>query len=175
MLNYPEPQDPEPPITEILDSLIRILNRAASIEAEPIDIGHGIRLHASEVHLIDMAGRYPEDNVSRLAARLGITKGAVSQLARRLEEKGYLQRINREGNRKAVLLRLTERGREAFEWHRTYHARVNRSIAREIARLDPGDAERLKEVLRQMEAILESSLRVRQEHTREFAAALQRE
>ncbi len=174
MLNHHGPPEADPATTEILDRIIRILNRAARIEAEPIDIGHGILLHASEVHLIDMAGRYPGENVTRIAARLGVTKGAVSQLARRLEEKGYLQRLNREGDQKTVLLCLTERGREAFEWHRSYHARVNQSIAREIARLPAGEAESLGRVLEQIEAVLEKSPRVRQEHTREFAEALRR-
>jgi DNA-binding MarR family transcriptional regulator len=32
-----------------------------------------------------MAGRYPEEGISQIAARLDITKGAVSQTAKKLE------------------------------------------------------------------------------------------
>lgn len=150
---------------EILDRLTRILNKAAAIERRPVDIGHGVLLYPSEVHLIDAAGRYPEEGVSDLAARLGITKGAVSQTAKKLEEKGYLERVRREGDGKAVLLRLTERGDEAFAWHRAYHAAVNRGIAEEMGR---DDADRLMALLARMEKLLDECPAVQAETIRRF-------
>ncbi len=163
--------DPDPAATEFLDRLIRILNKAAAIERQPVDIGHGTLLYPSEVHLIDVAGRYPDEGVSELATRLGITKGAVSQAAKKLEEKGYLERVRREGDGKAVLLRLTERGREAFAWHRAYHAAVNRGIAAEVARLDHDDIEHLMAFLARMEEMLDACPAVRAEVIRQFRMA----
>ncbi|MDV2481168.1 winged helix-turn-helix transcriptional regulator [Methanoculleus sp. Wushi-C6] len=162
------PDDRTDPATEFLDRIIRVLNKAAAIEREPVDIGHGVLLYPSEVHLIDVAGRYPEEGVSDLAARLGITKGAVSQTAKKLEEKGYLERVRREGDSKAVLLRLTGRGDEAFAWHRAYHAAVNRRIAEEIGR---DDADRLMAVLARMEEILDECPAVQAETIRRFRMA----
>lgn len=159
------PDDRADPATEVLDRLTRILNKAAAIERRPVDIGHGVLLYPSEVHLIDAAGRYPEEGVSDLAARLGITKGAVSQTAKKLEGKGYLERVRREGDGKAILLRLTERGREAFAWHRAYHAAVNRGIAGEMAR---DDAVRLMAVLARMEEMLDDCPAVQAETIRRF-------
>lgn len=163
--------DPGPATVELLDRITRILNKAAAIEREPVDIGHGVLLYPSEVHLIDAAGRYPEEGVSDLATRLGITKGAVSQTAKKLEEKGYLERVRREGDGKAVLLRLTERGDEAFAWHRTYHAAVNRRIAGEVARFDRRDLDRLMAVLARMEEILDECPAVQAETIRRFRMA----
>jgi hypothetical protein len=37
--------DPDPAATEFLDRLIRIQNKAAAIEREPVDIGHGVLLY----------------------------------------------------------------------------------------------------------------------------------
>ncbi len=42
--------------SDILDAISRVLNKAASVEKEPVDVGHGTLLFSSEVHLIDMAG-----------------------------------------------------------------------------------------------------------------------
>jgi DNA-binding MarR family transcriptional regulator len=162
---------PGPATTEFLDHITRILNKAAAIEREPVDIGHGVLLYPSEVHLIDVAGRYPDEGVSDLASRLGITKGAVSQAAKKLEEKGYLERARREGDGKTVLLRLTERGREAFAWHRAYHAVVNRRIAMEVARLDRADVEHLVAILARMEEILDECPAVQAEVIRQFRMA----
>ncbi len=163
--------DVDPVTAEFLDRITRILNKAAAIEREPVDIGHGVLLYPSEVHLIDAAGRYPDEGVSDLASQLGITKGAVSQAAGKLEEKGYLERARREGDGKTVLLRLTVRGQEAFAWHRAYHAAVNRGIAEEIAGLDRESVENLMAVLARMEETLDACPAVRAEVIGRFRMA----
>ena len=168
MLNNPDEADSASRAIEILDIIVRVVNKAAAIEKEPIDIGHGVLLYASEVHCIDVAGRYPDENVSQIAVRLGVTKGAVSQTAKKLEEKGYLARVNREGDKKTVLLQLTDRGWEAFEWHRMYHESVNHKIAGELAGLNRNDIENLKKILIQLESMLDGCPAVRQTITLQF-------
>ena len=114
MLNHtPSPVD-DPGTTEIIDLFIRILNKAATIEREPVDIGHGILLHTSEVHLLEFCARYPDESMTRLSERLGITKGAVSQTAFRLEKKGYLTRGRQEGNKKDTGYPALGRGRPGY-------------------------------------------------------------
>lgn len=150
MLNDSPPADGDTPAEEIMDALTRLFNKAAAIEREPVDTGDGILLYTSEVHLIDMAGRFPEEGLSSLAVRLGITKGAISQTAKKLEEKGYLERVNREGNNKTVILRLTRAGRRAYDWHRAYHAVVNERIAREIGGMNPEARRNIHRLLQQL-------------------------
>lgn len=147
--------------SDILDAMSRILNKAAAIEKEPVDIGHSILLYASEVHLIDMAGRYPEEGISQIASRLGITKGAVSQTAKKLEEKGYIERVNPEGDKKTVFIRLTEYGKDAFLWHVAYHEMVNRDMAERVAKLSHRDVDNLFSILLQMENMLDNCSEVR--------------
>jgi DNA-binding MarR family transcriptional regulator len=172
MLNHPDESGRPGDSSGIMDLLIRIVNKAAVIEKEPIDIGHGILLHASEVHLIDLVGRFPQENITEIASRLGITKSAVSQTAKKLEEKGYLQRVAEEGNKKTVRLQLTEHGREAFEWHRTYHEKVNERIIRVISRLPRGDLKNLQRTLEELEHMLDASSTVRRDHTQQFINVL---
>lgn len=147
--------------SDILDAMSRILNKAAAIEKEPVDIGHGVLLYASEVHLIDMAGRYPEEGISQIASRLGITKGAVSQTAKKLEEKGYIERVNPEGDKKTVFIRLTEYGKDAFLWHVAYHEMVNRDMAEQVAKLSHRDVDNLFSIFLQMENMLDNCPEVR--------------
>jgi len=155
MLNDSLPGDGDIPAEEIMDLFTRLFNKAAAIEREPVDTGDGILLYTSEVHLIDMAGRFPEEGLSSLAVRLGITKGAISQTAKKLEEKGHLERIFREGNNKTVLIRLTRAGRRAYDWHRAYHAVVNERIAREIGGLNPDARMNIHRLLQQLENVFE--------------------
>lgn len=155
MLNDSATTDDDIPVEEIMDLFTRLFNKAAAIEREPVDTGDGILLYTSEVHLIDMAGRFPEEGLSSLAVRLGITKGAISQTAKKLEEKGYLERMYREGNNKTVLIRLTRAGRMAYDWHRAYHAVVNERIAREIGGLNPDARMDIHRLLQQLEGVFD--------------------
>jgi DNA-binding MarR family transcriptional regulator len=139
-----------------MDLLTRLFNKAAAIEREPVDTGDGVLLHTSEVHLLDMAGRYPQEGMSSLASRLGITKGAVSQTAKKLVEKGYLERVYGEGDCKTVLLRLTGAGQNAYLWHRQYHDLVNSLIAEEYCRLSPDDRQNILAVLGRLEAVFDA-------------------
>jgi DNA-binding MarR family transcriptional regulator len=150
---------------EFMDTLARLFNKAAIIEREPVDTGDGTLLYTSEVHLIDMAGRFPAESMSALATRLGITRGAISQTVKKLEEKGYVERINPEGNNKTVYIRLTETGTRVFTWHRSYHAVVNARIAQEIAGLDGKERERLQKILIKIENIFDDCPRTRRQIT----------
>ena len=168
LYNSPKP-NPGPDSTEIIDLFIRILNKAATIEKEPVDIGHGILLHASEVHLIEFCARYPEDSMTRLAERLGITKGAVSQTAYRLEKKGYLKRTRQEGDKKTVFLLLTGTGEEAFEWHRAYHEKVNGDLEEVLSSLEPADRANIRKILNQIDDIFSRCEETRKDISEKFA------
>ena len=148
-------------IPEILDLFTIIFNMAAAVEREPVDVGHGVLLYSSEIHLIDLAGRFPEENISETAKRLGVTKGAVSQTAIRLGKKGYLERIIAENDRRNISTRLTTRGEEAFEWHQRYHKAVNGMVAEELAKLDEKEIDNLKKVLTAVGEMLKSCPEVR--------------
>jgi hypothetical protein len=58
---------------EVVDSLVRIMNKAAAIEHQPLDIGHVVLLHASEMHFLDVAGSCQYEGFSQIASRLGIS------------------------------------------------------------------------------------------------------
>jgi len=153
---------------EFMDLFTRLFNKAALLEQEPVDTGDGVLLHTSEIHLLDMAGRFPEESLSALASRLGITKGAVSQTVNKLEKKGYVERVNRDGNKKTVFIRLTGSGKRAFGWHRAYHAMVNERIAREISGYKEKERECIRNILCRMEKIFDECPKTRQRATQEI-------
>ncbi|MCK9631255.1 MAG: winged helix DNA-binding protein [Methanoregula sp.] len=157
-----------------MDALTRLFNKAAIIEREPADTGDGVLLYTSEVHLIDMAGRFPEESMSSLAVRMGITKGAISQTTKKLEEKGYLERINQEGNNKTVFIRLTDSGKRAYDWHQAYHALVNERIIREISGLDNRDRENIRKFFLEIEKIFDDCPETRRGITDSIAGGCQK-
>ena len=155
MLNHTPGGGCDAGATEIMDAVARLFSKAAQIEQGPVDTGDGILLYTSEVHLIDMAGRFPQENMSQVASRLGITKGAVSQTVKKLEEKGYLERYTGDGDNKTTYLRLTKAGERAFAWHEAYHALVNGRLMDALASLEKRDRENLLTIFTTLETIFD--------------------
>lgn len=61
---------------------------------------------ASLIPLLDATGARP----TALAQRAGITKQAISQLVRELEERGYVEQVRDSTDTRAKIARLTKRG-----------------------------------------------------------------
>ena len=82
--------------------------------------------------------------VGVLAERAHVTKQAMAQLVAHLEEHGYVERVTDPGDRRAKLVRATERGREVFAVAREFVAEVEERLTERL-----GEAK-----LRQLRALL---------------------
>lgn len=150
---------------QIIDTLVQVVHKAACIDNQPIDLGDGTPLSAAEIHLIDIVGRFPGDTLSEIAIRLGVTKGAVSQMVQKLEMKGCIRRARQEGNRKNISLNLTDLGNKAFLWHQTLHYQINSTILSGLSDLAPGDLKNLFIILKNLSNALDISEDIRASHT----------
>jgi DNA-binding MarR family transcriptional regulator len=93
----------------IIDLFTRILHVYSVIDKKPRDFGAGDRLYVSEIHAIHAIGSNPEINLTRLSELSGVTRGAVSQMVKRLVSKRYIARY-RVKNNKEINLRLSDKG-----------------------------------------------------------------
>lgn len=147
--------------SDLTDSLIRVIHQAVIIEKTSVDVGYGDHLSASEIHLIDIAGRFPEEKLSEIATRLGITKGAVTQMVQKLEKKGYVCRVRSKENKKTVFLELTPTGIQAYRWHIDLHSRLQRDFLKEISDIPEEQIQGTISILRCYEKILQRSMEIR--------------
>ena len=76
-------------------------------------------------------------NVTEYAENHGITKGAVSQLVKKLERKGLVERYKNPTNQKEVLLKLTMKGEIAFHKHTLLHLQFAKEFFEEFENLTP--------------------------------------
>lgn len=111
-------------------------------------------LPLGEIHLIECIGKHPEANVTELAAILGNTKGAVSQMAGKLIRKGLAVKTRREDNDKETILRLTETGRQVFDAHEKLHADMYREIGEALNGIDSESIEECARVMTIIEQYL---------------------
>lgn len=95
--------------------------RYLELERIPRIFSSGFSLTSSELHLLETIGDHPGSSVTSLAAWLGISKGAVSQTLKRLEQKGLVLRDCDPDNLSRMQLRLSDTGTDLYREHKEWH------------------------------------------------------
>ncbi len=99
----------------------KFLFQLQQLEKKPLVFGNAGKLTPSEIHMIDAIGADGGLFMSALAKRLGVTKGAATQMAARLEQKQLIVRQTSPADSRSVLVTLTAVGRDAFFAHKRLH------------------------------------------------------
>ncbi|WP_163469237.1 MarR family winged helix-turn-helix transcriptional regulator [Fusobacterium sp. IOR10] len=87
------------------------------------------KLSFSDIHLIEFIGNNNTTYVSQIANENKITKGAVSQSVKKLEEKGYLYKTIDVDNKSREFIRLTDKGNIAYKDHKNYHKKIDSEVS----------------------------------------------
>ena len=98
---------------KILEALIRTLNERSKANESAIKRalpGFG----SSELFCVAYIGRNSDVNVTKLAAAVGMTRGAISKLAKRMQDNGMIECYQREENKKEVHYVLTDQGWQVY-------------------------------------------------------------
>jgi DNA-binding MarR family transcriptional regulator len=103
--------------------------------------------HGSVFEFLDDDGT----RVGVLAERAQVSKQAMAQLVAHLEQSGYVERVPDPRDRRAKLVRATDRGREVFALARAVMADVD---ARLRQRLGDAKVEQLRTLLQELDAAL---------------------
>jgi DNA-binding MarR family transcriptional regulator len=114
---------------------MRIRNKMNVMENMPHTFGMETPLFLSEIHTIQAIGSTKENNVRTIAAILGVTPSAASQIVTRLTKKGFVQKVRGIKNEKEVSLILTPKGRIAYDNHEKIHEQIYERIAGLIGEL----------------------------------------
>lgn len=114
---------------ELMNTLRKLYVQLRNIENTPqyfkdIDIC----LYPSEINIIGIVGKFQEMNVTELAEKIGVTKGAVSQILKKLNDKKLIEKYHDKSNKKEVLLKLTEKGNCVFQEHKNIHKIIDPQI-----------------------------------------------
>lgn len=104
---------------EAVDILHQVSNLYISTKV-PHDYGTGEAYTSVEVHTLKHIADHHGITVTELARDYGKTKGAVSQILKKVESKGLIYREVDPENDNRYHLFLTEKGKELDEAHRRY-------------------------------------------------------
>ena len=76
---------------------------------------------SSEVHSIEYIGENKDSNVTKLAEKFYMTRGAISKLTKKLIEKGYIKSYQKTDNNKEIYFKLTKKGEQIYKTHEQLH------------------------------------------------------
>lgn len=86
----------------------------------------------NDMHVIEAVGIEEPRTMSSVAATLSVTVGTLTTAINGLVNKGYVERLSSAKDRRVVLLRLTERGTNAYNHHMDFHDNMIQSILSEL-------------------------------------------
>lgn len=111
------------------------------------------KLSYSDMGLLQCVRRNRDAKSCELSQYLGITGGAVTQLAKKLADKGYLKPTRAAGNRKEVYYVLTEQGEDACRGYDRHYGGMAAHVREAASALDEAAA---AGVMALLDAVIES-------------------
>jgi DNA-binding MarR family transcriptional regulator len=143
-------------IMPLFQTMGAVLTRYARIERRPVDFGAGTPLFPAEVHMLSTLDMLGDARVTDIAKACGVTKGAVSQMLRRLRDKGLVTRESDEGPRGKGAIRLTELGKTVSLAHNDFHREHDREFLDYLRGLPDRDFALCLDLCRRMKAWVEA-------------------
>ena len=110
---------------KIVESLHQMILRYQQIEQGACKYGTDVDIYQSEIHVIEEIANNPGIHIGGLAENLNCTKGAISEIVRKLEKKDLIKKEFDSKNMSRVLIYLTQKGIDADLWHKRYHKFLN--------------------------------------------------
>ncbi|HKD97853.1 MAG TPA: MarR family transcriptional regulator [Micromonosporaceae bacterium] len=128
------PPGPAAELTVTLERLVALLRRLPS----------GVELSLTTVSTLNLLEREGPLRLSDIAAREGVTQPGMTQLVTRLERDGYAQRRADPDDARAVLVGITEEGRQMLARRRATRAARLREL---MGTLPVADQQRIEAAL----------------------------
>ncbi len=144
--------DPEP--RKLAAQIRRVTNRLIFLEKRSVLRHEGLRLHPSEIHLMQVIAEQPDLNAGEMAQKLGVSNGAVSQTLARLERKGVIKKVKDPSLKNRVTASFTASGSQAIQLFEKNQASSVEAFSHYLAGLSEHDREVIGSFLSQVEEFL---------------------
>ncbi|MBP2026213.1 DNA-binding MarR family transcriptional regulator [Acetoanaerobium pronyense] len=89
-------------------------------------------LSMNEMHTIEAIGYEDIKSMTETAEILRITVGTLTTSVNRLVKKGYVERLRDDTDRRIVLIKLTEKGKEVFKIHEQFHIEMVEKLLEDL-------------------------------------------
>jgi DNA-binding MarR family transcriptional regulator len=142
----------------IAEKFSRVVKLWQDVEKKPQKFGTEENLYSSEIHLIEAIGENNHLSVTDIAKYLGVTKGAVSQTLKKLENKGLAIKNTDPLNSSRAIVVLTAKGKMAFYAHEHWHEQMDGGFRQYMNSLAQEQMDLIYEVLSNVENFIKTRL-----------------
>jgi DNA-binding MarR family transcriptional regulator len=139
----------------LVAQIFGFINKILFLEKKTTFQFNEVTLYPSEIHLILFIHQEQDTNATRMAERLGVTKGAVSQTLSRLEKKGVLRKIKDPYNKNELTIKFTSLGQQAVEEYLHLLASVHQQYDQYLSTLTERERAVIKGFLSHIEVIMD--------------------
>lgn len=122
-------------------TLLSLVTRFYALERQCRNFGTDVPIHLGEIQMIMTIHNAEGIHVGGLAKKLGITKGSVSEMLRKLERKGLIRKEKDPLKMTRLNVYLTDKGKTAHASHMYYHSRLDNVVAEAAAGHDAAAVE----------------------------------
>ncbi len=140
---------------ELLTKVYRLINLYNAKAKKPHTYTGGLVLYPAQSHMIEIIGDNQAITVTRIAEEYMITKGAVSQILKFLDEKGLIVRKPSQKGGRTTELYLSQEGKRILAEHREMHRPMTQQVAALTSQLSPDTIA----ILEQMADTIEENIR----------------
>lgn len=141
---------------EIAQMLERVIHKYNESENVKRYYGTDIMLTRKEIHTVQLIGQYPQIGIVDLAQRQGVTKGATSQMVKKLAQKGLVIKKQSRASEAEICLELTELGQKAFKGHADYHHNIGKQWKQLLDQMSEENLKALIQFIQSAEKMLDS-------------------
>ena len=124
--------------------LVNLFRDVMNLEENAIITSEYSDITNNDMHVIEAIGLERESNMSSVAKKLNITVGSLTTAVNHLVKKQYVERSRSEEDRRVVLVKLTEKGVDAYRHHEEYHRQMTEAV---LEKLDEKDIPVLMKML----------------------------
>lgn len=87
----------------------------------------------AQIHTLEVLGAHGAMRMKELANRLSITTGTLTVQVEKLVQAGLIERQSIAGDRRSVLVMLTDKGNSVFQQHNALHLNLTEELTRNLS------------------------------------------
>ncbi len=141
---------------DLVQQIERVINKFIFLEKKRRFPYGDIDLYPSEIHLMFCVKEKQATNATKMAERLGVTKGAVSQVITRLVKKGILVKSRDPYAKNELTVSFTPLGEKAVEEFWQMKNEIHQQYDHYLATLNSQELDTLTRFLTYLEEMLSS-------------------
>ena len=103
------------------DALVKLFRDVMDLEEKAIITDEFQDITNNDMHVIQAIGIGEPKNMSAIAKELSVTVGTLTIAMNSLVKKGYVTRERGKEDRRVVYISLSEKGRNAYQYHEKFH------------------------------------------------------